>query len=356
MANIFFNKIGGLFMKRLFTVVIGLGAAAIFCACSGASGNSASASAANTKTAEPIVLKLSNHTAVDAAQSVGVLAAGEAIKASTGGQVDLQLYHSGQLSPQESIIVDTQTGQIDMCLAGPSQMGQVFTPISILGAPYLFIDLEHMYAAAVSDSVQKLFKDFEKETRLVILDYWALGGRNVSSNKLARNPDEFSLLKMRSATAPMYVTAIKCMGANPTPIALNETYLALQTGTVDAQENPLNLILAQKFYEVQKYIIITEHMIDGFAVTINSGKWNSIPADLQQKIRDGLNVGRGASDAVILEKDAEALVVFKDRGLEIVYPDKTPFIAKAMEAAKGFEKDGTWYPGMFQEIAGMAKK
>jgi tripartite ATP-independent transporter DctP family solute receptor len=305
---------------------------------------------------KPIVLKLSNHTAVDAAQSVGILAASEAIKKSTNGLVDLQLYHSGQLSPQETIIVDTQTGQIDMCLAGPSQMGQVFTPISIMGAPYLFNSLEHMYAAAESGTVQKLFKDFEKETGLVILDYWALGARNVSSNKAARSPQDFQLIKMRSATAPMYVTAIQCLGASPTPIALNETYLALQTGTVDAQENPLNLILAQKFYEVQKYIIITEHMIDGFAVTINGNTWKSIPADLQQKIIAGLKEGRAASDKVIREKDAEAITLFKGRGLEIINPDKTPFIQKAMEAAKDYEKNGSWYPGMFAEIVGMAKK
>ena len=113
-------------------------------------------------TQRPIVLKLSNHTSVDAAQSVGVLAASEAIKRSTNGLVDLQLYHSGQLSPQQSIIVDTQTGQIDMCLAGPSQMGQVFTPISILGAPYLFNSLEHMYTAVESPAAQRLFRDFEK--------------------------------------------------------------------------------------------------------------------------------------------------------------------------------------------------
>jgi TRAP-type C4-dicarboxylate transport system substrate-binding protein len=161
---------------------------------------------------------------------------------------------------------------------------------------------------------------------------------------------------MRSATAPMYVTAIQCLGASPTPIALNETYLALQTGTVDAQENPLNLILAQKFYEVQKYIIVTEHMIDGFAVTINGNTWRSIPADLQQKIIDGIKEGRKASDKVIMEKDKEALTVFGDRGLEIIYPDKTPFIQAAMEAAKAYEKDGAWYSGMFAEIVGMAKK
>ena len=305
---------------------------------------------------KPIVLKLSNHTSVDAAQSVGVLAASEAIRKSTNGRVDLQLYHSGQLSPQQSIVVDTQTGQIDMCLAGPSQMGQVFTPISILGAPYIFDSLEHMYAAAESPTVQKLFKDFEKETGLVILDYWALGARNVSSNVAARTPQEFQPIKMRSATAPMYITAIQCIGAQPTPIALNETYLALQTGTVDAQENPLNLILAQKFHEVQKYIIITEHMIDGFAVTINGNVWKSIPSDLQEKIIAGIKEGRKASDKVILDMDAEAINIFKADGLEIIYPDKTPFIQNALEAARTFERDGSWYPGMFAEIVGMAKK
>jgi tripartite ATP-independent transporter DctP family solute receptor len=338
-------------MKRFF-IFLCLAVLLTFSACS----RSSAGSSAGKAVQETIVLKLSNHTAVDAAQSIGVLAAGAAIKASTGGQVDLQLYHSGQLSPQESIIVDTQTGQIDMCLAGPSQMGQVFTPISILGAPYLFNSLEHMYAAAGSESVKKLFKEFEEKTGVVILDYWALGARNVSSNKAARTPDEFKSIKMRSATAPMYVTAIKCMGASPTPIALNETYLALQTGTVDAQENPLNLILAQKFYEVQKYIIITEHMIDGFAVTINAKKWNAIPADLQQKIIEGLKVGRMASDQVILTKDNEALVLFKNRGLEIINPDKTPFIASAMDAAREFESNGSWQPGMFQEIVRMANK
>jgi tripartite ATP-independent transporter DctP family solute receptor len=306
------------------------------------------AGSAETVEQKPIVIKVSNHVSPETAQTIGLFAARDYIAEKTNGRVDLQVYHSGQLSPQNTIIVDTQSGAIDMCLAGPSMMGQYYKPITILGAPYLYRNMDHMYKVVNSDLVKPLFEGFEKDTRLKILDYWALGVRNVSSKTRATNPQEFSAIKMRAPNAPMYITAVRALGANPTPIAVNETYLALQTGTVDAQENPLNFIMSMKFHEVQKYIILTEHMVDSFAIVINQDKWNSIPADLQKIVVDGIKHGRAKSDEVIINGDQLALEEFRKAGLEIVTVSKDIFVSRAQAGLKDFEQD--WPAGLFQRI------
>ena len=126
-------------------------------------------------------------------------------------------------------------------------------------------------------------------------------------------------LKIRVPDVPAYMATPKSCGANPTPIAFAEVYLALQNGTVEAQENPLTTIEAKKFYEVQKAIMMTSHIVDGLTTQIAPHVWNKLTDAREEDLHRGHARGRGARDDEIKKREAELVDEFKKKGLQIVH-------------------------------------
>ncbi len=125
--------------------------------------------------------------------------------------------------------------------------------------------------------------EFRKKTGIQILAYTYYGARQTTSNRPFTDCAGMKGLKIRVPDVPAYMATPKACGANPTPIAFAEVYLALQTGTVEAQENPLTTIEAKKFYEVQKAIMMTSHIVDGLTTQVAPHVWNKL-TDAEKKI------------------------------------------------------------------------
>src|SRR5439155_20083714 len=134
--------------------------------------------------------------------------------------------------------------------------------------PHSFRGAEHQLKYATSDTFRDLANGYDKASgnHIVALTYY--GARQVTSNRPIVKPEDMKGLKIRVPDAPAYLAFPKALGANPTPIAFAEVYLALQNGTVDAQENPLPTIEAKKFYEVQKNISLTGHIADSLLTVV----------------------------------------------------------------------------------------
>ena len=299
-------------------------------------------------TAKPLVLRWAtvvgpNTPLVDTMADVSRM-----VKERSKGLIDLQVYHSGQLGSQDAMGLELQQGQIDMAMIAPTWLGTFYKPVGILDAPYIYRNLDHMDKVLNGPIGRELYAASEQKSGIKVLDSWYYGTRQVTSNKLAMNQAEFSGIKMRVPNSPMFFEAANSLGAKPTPIAFGELYLALKTGSVDAQENPLPTIDGSKFYEVQKFLIITDHMVNSIIPVVNAQTWSRIPAAQQQIILDALVEGRKLNNDRTVKAENELIGKFKAAGMEVYKPDTTPFRQQANEIYKKYV--GDWGQGTLEKI------
>ena len=160
-------------------------------------------------------------------------------------------------------------------------------------------------------------------------------------------------VKLRVADAPTYIAIGKALGANPTPMSFGEVYMGLKTGAIDGQENPLPTDKNAKFYEVTKYIVLIDHIVNSIWPTINEKKWQSLSEIDQLIIRKAIEKARQFCDETNLKVEAELLDFFRSQGLIIIEdPDKDAFVAYAKNyyATEGKEFSKDWDMDLYEEI------
>jgi len=188
----------------------------------------------------------------------------------TNGKYNIEVFAASALGNEPLINQGLTLGTIDMIYTGVAFAGASFRPMAISHAPYAVRDYAHFQAYRGSDLHRELITGYDTQTRHHAVALTCYGNRMVTANKSIMTPADMRGLKLRVPQAPTFLMFARGVGANATPIAFAEVYLALQNGTVDAQENPLPTIQAKKFYEVQSDISLTAHITDSL-LTINSG-------------------------------------------------------------------------------------
>ena len=212
--------------------------------------------------------------------------AGEEIKKRTNGKYEIQVFPASTLGKESDINQGLTLGTVDIILTGASFAGNTYKPLAVTYFPFIFRDAEHLLKYARSDVFAELAKGYDEKSgnHITALNYY--GARNVTSaaSKPVAKPEDMKGLKIRVPDAPAYLAFPKALGANPTPIAFAEVYLALQNNTVDAQENPLPTIEAKKFYEVQKNISLTGHIVDSLLTVVGGPLWGAPVSADEKKI------------------------------------------------------------------------
>jgi tripartite ATP-independent transporter DctP family solute receptor len=199
--------------------------------------------------------------------------AAEEIKKRTNGRYEIQVFPASQLGNENQINEGLGLGTVDMIYTGVAFAGSIHKPIAITNAPYVLRDFEHWKAYRDSKLFRDIAKGYEDKTRhkVIALNYY--GQRHLTANKEIKKPEDMKGMKLRVPPAPLFLMFTKSVGANATPIAFAEVYLALQQGTVDGQENPLPTILAKKFYEVQSHIMLSGHITESLLTIVGSHVW-----------------------------------------------------------------------------------
>jgi len=279
----------------------------------------------------------------------GWIAAKKYIEDKSGGTLEVKVFHSGQLGKQQTRIVDVQQGQYDAAGESPAKMSSLYKPIGVFGAPYIFRDASHMKRVFASDIGQNLLTEFEKKSDIKVLDTWYYGTRHLTSNILGVTPEELSKVKMRIYSAPIAYEFANALGTVPTPVAFNELYMALKTGAVDGQENPIPTIHAKKFYEVQKHLILTGHVIGPFVQMMNMDTWNGLSAEDQKIVLEGVKYGGTVADAIVIEKEQSLIADLEKKGMTVTTPPNVDlFRERAQKAYKNYEAD--WGAGVVDKI------
>lgn len=174
---------------------------------------------------------------------------------------------------------------------------------------------------------------------------------NLVKDKEIKVPADLKGVNLRMPNSDAWLFLGKALGANPTPIAFSELYMALQTGTVDGQDNPLPTVQSAKFYEVTKSITITNHLVDSVWPTINEGKWQSLSDNQKTMVLEALEEARVLCDDLNNEREAELIEFFKGEGLSVYYADLDVFSKEVLDKYlenKELTKD--WDMDLFNKV------
>ncbi|RST54366.1 sialic acid TRAP transporter substrate-binding protein SiaP [Variovorax sp. MHTC-1] len=262
--------------------------------------------------------------------------AGEEIKKRTNGKYDIQVFPASSLGKEADINQGLTLGTVDIILSGASFAGRSYQPLAVSYFPFIFRDAEHQLKYAKSDVFKELAKGYDDKTgnHITALNYY--GARHVTSSaaRPVAKPEDMKGLKIRVPDAPAYLAFPKALGANPTPIAFAEVYLALQNGTVDAQENPLPTIEAKKFYEVQKNISLTGHIVDSLLTIVSGQLWGKLSADEKKIFSDVMQEAAEKTGREIIASEIRLAEEFKKKGNNVITVDKNAFREAVLKSTK----------------------
>jgi len=253
-----------------------------------------------------------------------VWAAGE-IEKRTNGRYHIDVFPASSLGKESDLNQGLTLGTVDMIISGLSFAARTMPRIGVGYYPYTFRDGEHLVKWAASPAFKEMTDEYRNKTGIQITAMTYYGIRQTTSNKEFKDCAGMKGLKMRVPDVPAYLALPKSCGANPTPIAFAEVYLALQNGTVDAQENPLTTIEAKKFYEVQKFIILTGHIVDSLATQVAPHVWSKLSDADKQVFVTVTREAATSATADITKRERELADEFKKKGLTIIDPDKKSF-------------------------------
>ena len=251
--------------------------------------------------------------------------AADEIKKRSNGKFDIQVFPASTLGKETDINQGLTLGTVDMIISGPSFAARSYPRFGIAYYPFIFRDGDHLIAYSKSPVFQEMVNEFRAKTGIQVTAYTYYGARHTTAQKPFTNCEGMKGLKIRVPDVPAYTATPKSCGANPTPIAFAEVYLALQNGTVEAQENPLTTIEAKKFFEVQKAIMLTGHIVDGLTTQIAPHVWNKLSADEKKLFTDVTQAAAVRATAKIKAREAELVDEFKKKGLQIVQVDRKSF-------------------------------
>ncbi len=250
----------------------------------------------------------------------------EKVKARSGGRLEIQVFPNGSLGSDPQMISAVRGGTLDITLTGNPFFTGMAPKLNVLDLPFLFSSRAHVAKVLDGAIGDGLRKDLEG-SNLKALATWEVGWRNLTnSRRPIANANDIKGLKIRTTPNPAHVLAFKLLGAVPTPMPFTELFTALETKTVDGQENPVTLILNAKFFEVQKHLSLTRHAFTSAPLVMNKAKFDALAPDLQKVLTEtGIELAAAQRK---MNEDAEgsSLEALKKAGMQAVEnPDRDSF-------------------------------
>jgi tripartite ATP-independent transporter DctP family solute receptor len=242
----------------------------------------------------------------------------EKVKEYTDGQVEIQVFPSGQLGRTNEVVMGLQMGNIQMGKAALSFVTQFVPEVKIFDLPYLFNDREHMLKVLDGPVGKKFLNEIFPKYGLTGLFFLDDGIRHVYAKKPVRNPSDLKGLKIRVMTSDVMVDGINAMGGIATPTAWPEIYTAIEQGTIDGAENSPNVLWSSKHYEVAPVFSLTAQF--GCVTTLFASKkfWDTLPANLQLEIRKAADVANQYGRYVYLVEQNKAFDRLEAAGVKVI--------------------------------------
>lgn len=269
------------------------------------------------------------------------------------GAFDIQLHFNGTLFSQGSEIEAMQRGNLEIGLISPSDIAELIPEYSIFTTGYLFRDAAHLDATYDESDVGVEFKTrVADDLQLHIVRSEYLGARHVMlrSPREVNTPEDLRGLKLRMPDSASWQFLGNALGASATPLAFEEVYLALQTGTIDGLENPLPDAIATKFYEVTRQVVLTSHQVANLFFTMPQPFWSSLSSEEQEAINAAVLANKKVNDEGILATEAEGVAFFEANNNIVTTPDVDAFRERVLDAFINSDFSANWPEGMLERI------
>jgi len=279
------------------------------------------------------VFKIGWVNTIDSHYGVGVTTFGDEIFKRTNGRYKLQYFPSGALGGEREMLEAVQLGTQDMIITSTGPVGNFVPETRIVDIPYLFRDYDHARKVLDGPIGQDILAKFPSKG-LVAITWMENGFRHITNSKRpVKTPDDVKGLKIRTMENKVHMEAFKAMGALPTPMNMNELFTALQTGTVDGQENPIPVILTNKLYTVQKYVTLDSHVYSPAMIIINKDLWNKISDADKAAFKEAAKLALAANRKKVNDDEANGLEIMQKAGMEVITKVDGAAFQKAVASA-----------------------
>lgn len=304
-----------------------------------------------SRAAQHFVIKFGIDLPADHPTTQGVTAAGETIKQQTNGEVTVQVFPSNQLGDDTHMLSNLRAGAMQMMGIGDNILATLVPACAIDNIGFAFKDSQTAWTAldgAVGEAVRP---DIDKAGLHAMPKIWDEGFRQITtSTKPINSAADLAGFKIRVPPSPISLSLFQHLGAAPVTLNVSELYTALQTKVVDGQENPLAVIETQKFYQVQKYCSLTNHMWVGYWMIMNGTFWKSLPQDAQKAVTDAFNTQADKQRTANEALDGSLESKLQSQGLTFNKPDLASFRNKLIQSGFYKEWQGKFSPQLWSAL------
>lgn len=262
----------------------------------------------------------------------------EIVEKESNGRIEVRVYPNNEIGSEVEVIDGIHGGLAHMVISADT-LANWAPSIALLSVPYMIRDLDHMDKILASDIGDFIAEEVIRQASLRPLAAFARAPRNLTSNKPVTLPADAKGLKLRLPNVPLHVKAWEAVGAKPTPMAFSEVFTSLQQGVIDAQENPPDLIKSASFFEVQKYMNLTEHVRTWIYFLISDEFFQDLPEDLQQVLVNAGKETQTYERQLHLTEVSEVEQFLRDKGMTFHVTDKKAFADAMHDAVVEFLKE-----------------
>jgi len=276
----------------------------------------------------------------------------EWLERSAPGEFAVEVHHSGTLFKQGTEPAAMMRGNLEMASPSIQDVVKLVPEYNLLTAGYLLRDLAHQKAVYTGPIGQDLYSKISANMKMTVLSYYYNGTRQLNLRQVrnVRTPADLKGLKLRMPGSKEWLFLGQALGGEPTPLAFNEVYLALQTGTIDGQDNPLPTNEKAKFYEVTKQIVMTDHMIDTVFIAVSNILWDKLNPTQKEKMREAARAASEFNDLNKIRDERVLVEFFKSKGLTVTIPDKEAFRNAVQKAYLSSEFAKDWPAGLLDKV------
>lgn len=258
----------------------------------------------------------------------------------SGGSITINLKPAGALGGERDVIEGLQIGTVDLAISSTGPIGNFVPDVYALDFPFLFKGYDEAHAVLDGPIGQGLLDEF-KAHDLVGLAWGENGFRNITNNTLAiKTPADLKGLKLRTMENKVHIAAFEAAGAAPTPMSWTEVLTSLAQGTIDGQENPIPVLTANKMWEIQKYVTLTQHVYSPAVVVMSKARWDGLTEEQQGWFVEAGKAAAAATRATVAENEKNGVALLKENGMDVTETvDKAAFAAAVEPAYEKYAKD-----------------
>ncbi len=281
---------------------------------------------------------------------------GNQVEEETDGAVRFRYFHTYELGSERETYDMLETGAVEMAVSGAQIISALAPEYGALLLPYAFADADHFERVMDGDVGDGLHQTILDNKGIRILGWAHRAPRHIttSGDREIYSPEDLDGIRIRIREIPIQIDAFRALGASPVPMAFGEVYTGLQTGTIHAQENPVSIMLANNFQEVQDNIILTSHIREAFWWEISDRVWQGFSDNVRNAFENNIDEAIALSNKWEFEEDARYLEEFADQGVNVIELTTEQLAAFSDKVAPVVDQyRDEWIDGLYDTIVNL---